>query len=219
MKVEITQPIYSGILGGDRVFPVVATQGLRIQMTLDNKNRSLENPTDLGIKLGLNDVETKVAMLGATGATALLKQEKQTPSDTFEVIIKRPVDSANGRGVNRNAEPSNNNPFDIGDMLYVALADRSAEAQLGVISSMTRDGDNDLKLVFCPNRANNDALGLNSGGTGTATDYPVDSRIYIKQEDRTNGITVTQVFQLVILFKTWKCSYCKFNRHHNISKV
>ena len=191
--VEITQPIYSGILGGDRVFPVVATQGLRIQMTLDNKNRSLENPTDLGLKLGLNDVETKVAMLGATGATPLLKQEKQTPSDTFEVVIKRPSDAPNLRGVNRNAEPSNNNPFDIGDMLYVALADRSAEAQLGVISSMTSDGDNDLKLVFCPNRANNDALGLNSGGTGTATDYPVNSRIYIKQEDRTNGITVTQV--------------------------
>jgi len=191
--VEITQPIYSGILGGDRVFPVVATQGLRVQMTLDNKNRSLENPTDLGLKLGLNDVETKVAMLGATGATPALKQEKVALTDVFEVIIKRPVDAPNKRGVNRNAEPSNNNPFDIGDMLYVALADRSAEAQLGVISSMTSDGDNDLKLVFCPNRAIGDALGLNSGGTGTATDYPENSRIYIKQEDRTNGITVTQV--------------------------
>lgn len=190
--VEITQPIYSGILGGDRVFPVVATQGLRVQMTLDNKNRSLENPTDLGIKLGLNDVETKVAMLGATGATPLLKQQKQAQADTFSVVIKRPEDSANKRGVNRNAQPYNNNPFDIGDMLYVALADRSAEAQLGVIVSMTSDADNDLELVFCPNRADNDALGLNSAGGGTATDYPIASRIYIKQEDRTNGLVVTQ---------------------------
>ena len=191
--VEITQPIYSGILGGDRVFPVVATQGLRIQMTLDNKNRSLENPSDLGIKLGLNDLEISGALLGATGATPLLKQEKQTPGDTFEVVIKRPEDSANGRGVNRNAQPYNNNPFDIGDMLYVALTDRSAEAQLGVITAMTSDANNDLQIKFCPNRANNDALGLDAAGGGVATDYPDGSRIYIKQEDRTNGIQVTQM--------------------------
>ena len=191
--VEITQPIYSGILGGDRVFPVVATQGLRCQMTLDNRNRSLENPTDLGIKLGLNDMEIKTALLGATGADDTAKNIKAAAADTFTVAIKQPSDSANQRGVNRNAEPSNNNPFDIGDMLYVAKTDRSDEAQIGVITGFGKDAQNDLVITYCPNRADGDAIGKNAAGGGTATDYAIASRIYIKQEDRTNGIVASQV--------------------------
>ena len=191
--VEITQPIYSGILGGDRVFPVVATQGLRVQMTLDNKNRSLENPTDLGIKLGLNDMEIKTALLGSTGADNAAKNIKAAAADTFAVTIKQPSDSANGRGVNRNAEPYNNNPFDIGDMLYVAKTDRSAEAQIGVITQFGKDAQNDLIVTYCPNRPDGDAIGKDSAGAGTATDYPIASRIYIKQEDRANGIVASAV--------------------------
>ena len=190
--IEITQPIYSGILGGDRVFPVVATQGLRCQMTLDNKNRSLENPTDLGIKLGLNDLETKIAVEGATGADNTAKNIKAAVDSSFTVSIRRPEDSANGRGVNRNALPFNNNPFDIGDLLYIAKADRSDENTLGVITSFDSDGDNDLVIKYIPNRANNQALGA-TAPAGTGIDYPIASRIYIKQEERSNGVVVADV--------------------------
>ena len=191
--VEITQPIYSGILGGDRVFPVVATQGLRVQMTLDNMTRSLENPTNLGLKQGLNDLESKVAIQGIAGGTALLRQEKTAIGDEFSVIIEAPAQASNGRGVNRNAAPFNNNPLDIGDLLYIALTDRSEETQLGVITSFNHDGDGDLEVKYIPTRAVGDAIGINPDGSGTAVDYPAQSRVYIKQADRTNGVVVINV--------------------------
>lgn len=190
--VEITQPIYSGILGGDRVFPVVATQGLRVQMTLDNKNRSLENPDNLGIKL-IGDLEIKAAILGSTGGSAALRQEKTAIGDEFNVIVKQPSDAPNGRGVNRNALPYNNNPFDIGDPLYIALADRSAEAPLGIITGFDKDGDGDLKITFIPNRPNGAAVGKTEAGGGAGVDYPINSRLYIKQEDRSNGAAIANV--------------------------
>ncbi len=189
--IEITQPIYSGILGGDRVFPVVATQGLRCQMTLDNKNRSLVNPTNLGLEL-VGDVELKVAVLGATGGDNDAKQIKGAVDSFFTISVKQPSDSANGRGVNRNALPFNNNPFDIGDVLYIAKADRSDENSLGVITSFDSDGDNDLVIKFIPNRALNQAIGA-TAPAGTGIDYPVASRLYIKQADRSNGVVVANV--------------------------
>tara|TARA_R110002096_G_scaffold248690_1_gene441103 strand:+ start:20219 stop:21943 length:1725 start_codon:yes stop_codon:yes gene_type:complete len=195
--IEVTQPIYSGILGGDRVFPVVATQGLRVQMTLDNLNRSLQNPSVVGIvdeSIALNSAnvfETSVEMQGAGGASPLAKQEKTAGNldDTFTVSLKQPSDSSNGNGVNRNAQPFNNNPFDIGDMLYVCKADLSDEVQLGVITAFGVDGSNDLQITFNPNRPIGDALGKAPDGSGTAKDYPVASLVYIKQQDRVNGLT------------------------------
>ena len=196
--IEVTQPVYSGILGGDRVFPVVATQGLRVQMTLDNLNRSLQNPDTAGIvdtKIAddsANAFESKVAIEGSTGGDAAAKHEKTAADDTFDVIIKQPSDSSNGNGVNRNAAPFNNNPFDIGDMLYIAKADKTSEAQLGVITAFDTDGDNDLKITFNPNRAIGDAVGKDAAGGGTGTNYPVASLVYIKQQDRVNGIVTTE---------------------------
>jgi len=195
--IEVTQPIYSGILGGDRVFPVVATQGLRVQMVLDNLNRVLQNPTKAGIvdsTLAADSsqvMELKVAMQGAGGANPLAKQEKTVGNldDTFTCTIKQPADAASGIGVNRNATPFNNNPFDIGDMLYVAKADLSDEVQLGIITAFGVDGDNDLQITFNPNRPIGDALGKAPDGTGTAKDYAAGSFIFIKQQDRVNGLT------------------------------
>jgi len=192
--IEVTQPIYSGILGGDRVFPVVATQGLRVQMTLDNLNRSLSNPSVNGIvdtsitESGANDFESKIAILGSSGANPAAKHEKSggNPQDTFTVSIKQPSDSTNGRGVNRNAQPINNNPFDIGDMLYIAKADRSQEASLGIITAFGVDGNNDLSITFNPDRP----VGV-PVGSGGGQDYPIASRVYIKQQDRVNGVFTT----------------------------
>tara|TARA_R110000803_G_scaffold124302_2_gene192108 strand:+ start:388 stop:2052 length:1665 start_codon:yes stop_codon:yes gene_type:complete len=195
--IEIQQPIYSGILGGDRVFPVVATQGLRVQMTLDNLSRSLENPTNLGVKSGLNDLELKTPKLGATGTNPADRDAKVAIDSPFSCIVKKPADSSNGRGVNNAASPSNNNPFDIGDVLYIAQTDRSGEKSLGVIVGFDNDGG-DLKINYIPNRAN---------GANLGTDYPTASRLYFKQADRTNGVVVANVPDTQVLAAAVPISY------------
>ena len=185
--LEINQPIHSGILGGSKVFPVVATQGLRAEMTLDQFQRSCITTSNLGENVA-NWVVSKVAILGATGGDAVAKQQKTAVGDEFQCIIKRGADNTDpaggSRGVNRNASPVNNNPFDIGDPLYIRKADNSDEALLGIITKFNKDGDGDLVIKYIPARAN---------GVGLGTDYPVDSRIYYKVADRLNGYTATNV--------------------------
>ena len=132
-----------------------------------------------------NAVSLKTALLGATGGDAAAKQEKGAPADTFSCIVKRPADGVGGRGVYRNATPENNCPFDIGDRVYIALnPDGGSERSLGVITALDKDGDGDLKLTYCPDRAD---------GVGLVIDYPIDSKIYIKTLDRVNGVVVANV--------------------------
>lgn len=177
--VEVQQPIYSGILGGDRVFPVSATKGLRVQMTLDDLRRSLVFNDTLGIKSDLNAgfVELKNALnVGDNAKTAI-------DSDA-RVQIHQPEDSSTGDGVYRNAKPYNNNPFDIGDAIYVADFDGANEEQLGIILGFTLDGDGDLEISYCPNRPI--TVGLTSA-------HIAKSRIYIKANERINGGVATDV--------------------------
>ena len=185
--LEINQPVHSGILGGQKVFPVVATQGLRCEMTLDQFQRSCTSTTILGEDTG-GWMQSKVAILGSTGADGNAKQEKTAIDSEFSVIIKRGQDNndpaGGGRGVNRNAEPTNNNPFDIGDPIYIRLADNSDPKLLGIITKFDKDGDGDLEVKFIPDRA---------VGTGLGTDYPIGSRVSYKPADRLNGYTATNV--------------------------
>jgi len=181
--LEINQPIHSGILGGNKVFPVVATQGLRCEMTLDQFQRSCITTTDSGVD-AIGFFTSKVAILGATGADAAAKQEKTAIGDEFQCVINRPQDDANGRGVNRNASPTNNNPFDIGDPIYISQNDGTGELLLGIITKFDKDGNNDLVVKYIPARANGAALG---------TDFPINSRIYYKPIDRVNGFVATNV--------------------------
>ncbi len=185
--LEINQPVYSGILGGNKVFPVVATKGLRCEMTLDNFQRSCVNNSNLGEDVA-TWVQNKNAILGASGADAQAKQEKTTIDDEFSVIIRRGVDNVDpaggNRGINRNATPTNNNPFDIGDPLYIRLADNTGEQLLGIITKFTSDVDGDCEIKYIPARTN---------GTPLGTDFPAGSRVYYKTTDRINGKTVANV--------------------------
>tara|TARA_R110002126_G_scaffold67082_1_gene170273 strand:+ start:1341 stop:3008 length:1668 start_codon:yes stop_codon:yes gene_type:complete len=179
--VEVQQPIYSGILGGDRVFPISATKGLRVQMTLDDLRRSLVFNDTLGIQSDTNNaqfVELKNALnVGDNAKTAI--------GDEDNIKILQPEDSSDGRGVFRNATPYNNNPFDIGDAIYVSdEADGANEEQLGIITGFTLDGEGDMTVVYCPNRA------LTIGLTNA---HAVKSRVYIKASERINGGTATNV--------------------------
>jgi hypothetical protein len=181
--LEINQPIHSGILGGSKVFPVVATQGLRCEMTLDQFQRSCVITSNDGVD-ALGFFSSKIAILGATGADANAKQEKNVIGTEFQCIIKQPADSPVSRGVNRNASPTNNNPFDIGDPLYIKLADLTVEKLLGIITAFDKDADGDLVIKYIPTRALGVALG---------TDFPVNSQIYYKPIDRVNGFVATNV--------------------------
>jgi hypothetical protein len=185
--LEINQPIHSGILGGSKVFPVVATQGLRCEMTLDQFQRSCITTSNLGEDVG-DWLTSKVAILGATGADDNAKQAKTAIDSEFSVVIRRGADNndpqGGGRGINRSAEPVNNNPFDIGDPIYIRKADNSDETLLGIITKFGKDGDDDCVISYIPARANGDALG---------TDFPVGSRVYYKVADRLNGYVPTNV--------------------------
>jgi len=180
LDVEIQQPIYSGILGGDKVFPVVATKGLRCQMTLDDLRRSLVfNDT-----IGFEEEPCGLKVIKNTGDDA-----KTAIDSRFNIKVQRPEDGPGGIGVFRNAEPRNNNPFDIGDPLYVSDTDGSNEELLGVIVAFTKDGDNDLTIEYIPARAT--ASGLTSA-------HAIGSHIYIKDQDRINGATLTELPQAQI---------------------
>ncbi len=190
--LQISMPLYSGIMSGSKVFPLVATQGLRLQMTLDNISRSCVFQTgSLGVNVDSSAadqaVELKVAILGATGADAAAKMEKTAVGDVFTCTIRQPSDSSSGLGVNRNATPFNNNPFSIGDRLMVGTG--ADVKSLGVITKFDKDGDNDLEISFCPDRANGDALGK---------DFAVGSAVYVLQNDRLNGVSVSNVPQAQI---------------------
>lgn len=173
--LEIEQPIHSGILGGNKVFPVVATKGLRVEMTLDDVQRSLVNTTDGG---------TSSIPCALKVAKAAANDNKAAIGDAFTVAVKSTALPAGAFGVSRNAEPTNNNPFDIGDPLYISLADGTQEKLLGIITQFDKDGDNDLVISYIPTRANGVALG---------TDYPIDSKLYYKNSDRVSGYTATNV--------------------------
>ncbi len=181
-QLEVEQPIYSGILGGERVFPVVATKGLRCQMTLDDLRRSVVFNTDLALGRG--------NCVGLKDQKAAAADQKAAIDSVFNIKIQRPEDGPNNRGVNRNAEPRNNNPFDIGDAIYVAdIADGANEEQLGIITKFTKDGDNDLTVEYIPARAN---------GAGLAHTHAVGSAVFIKQLERVNGGQVVNVPQAQI---------------------
>lgn len=175
--IEALHPLYSGILSGEKVFPVVATQGLRLTMNLDLLNRSVVDTLN-----GLGDKENNVVL---KVAKAVGDDAKAAADSEDSVTIKQPSDSPHGRGVNRSALPSDNNPFDIGDILYVADFTTGAnEETLGVIQGFDKDGDGDLKIIYIPNRAT---------GAGLTKVHAIDSHIFYKKEDRQKVNTFANV--------------------------
>ena len=196
LKIQIDQPIYSGVLGGDKIFPIVATQGLRFEMFLDQMQRSLTQNTVDGEEAFFMEIETPI--LGATGGTAQARQEKATIDAEFSCVVEDPNASTTGRGVNINASPVNNNPFDISDPLYIDLAGGGSEKSLGVISGFTKDGAGRLVIQFIPDRAIGASLG---------TDYPQGSKIYYKVKDRVDGKVVANVPEAQITGASTKISY------------
>ncbi len=178
--LEIEQPLYSGILSSDKVFPLVATQGLRLQMTLDNVARSLVYQTgSLGVQAGK---DASVSAVGLKVAKAVGDDSKGAIGDTESIAIQRPSDNASGRGVFRNATPYNNNPFDIGDRIYVGVG--ADVESLGVITKFDKDGDTDLQITYIPDRAN---------GVGLTKAHAIGAPVYCLSGERLSGYTPQDV--------------------------
>jgi hypothetical protein len=192
--LEIEQPLYSGILSSDKVFPLLATQGLRLQMTLDNLSRSLVYQTGtLGVQ------ESTAAPVSAVELKVVKNigdDSKGAIGDEFSCVVRQPSDAGSGRGVFRNATPYNNCPFDIGDRLYVsAAADMEV---LGVITKFGKDGAGDLEISYIPERAN---------GVGLAKAHAIGSPLYVLSGERLSGYTAVNVPAAQIAEAAKKVSY------------
>lgn len=187
--VECMLPLDTGILSSNKIFPVVATQGLRLTLDLDNVrnacviNGSADN--DAGT------TERNAGMLAdgssqTTNAHFALKVEintgltKAAADSASNVDIRQPADAPNLRGAIRANAGNSSNPFMVGDLLYASLADGTGEKSLGIIQSLDKDGDGDLRVSMVQNR---------TVGTALGTTYPVDSRIYVKVSDRLRVMT------------------------------
>lgn len=186
VQLNIRQPVYSGILSGEKVFPVVATQGLRLQMTLDSVARSVVYPNGM-LGFGINAVGgaglvPQSRPVGLKVAIASGDHSKTDVTTAFSIQIQKPSEGPGGRGVNNNALPYNNNPFDIGDMLYINNGVTSDS--LGVITTFGKDADDDLEITFIPARPIT---------VGLVNDYAEGDSVYIKSADRLNGLVVANV--------------------------
>lgn len=185
-NLQIQMPLYSGLLGGDKVLPVVALQGVTLQLSLDNVSRSLTYQTGgLGIN---NSTDVNVDGVALKVGLNIGDHAKQAIDTPFIVTVKSAAGGGPvGYSVNRNCLPYNNNPFDIGDVLY---ANSGVDMEvLGVIVGFLSGGDGDLAIRIIPNRPV-------AGGLTKA--HAEDSAIYVLNNDRVNGIVVTDVPQAQI---------------------
>ena len=189
-QLSIKQPVYSGILGGDKVFPVVATQGLRVEMTLDNIQRScVYQQGDLGLATETGGVTTG-KYLESKGAKAIGDDEKTAIDTVFTIDIEAPGASVSGRGVNLDALPYDNNPFSVGDLLHIGTTDAlNTSESLGVITGFQADATKNLVISYIPNRV---------VGGGLVGAYGAGSAVFVKNIERLNGAVVQNLPALQI---------------------
>ena len=181
----------SGILNGDCVFPVAATQGLRVQQTLENVTRACKLSTG---EYG-QDSEFFYAWTALTAATADNDagndadgwgMKKTAAGSLFDLSICDPAVPTGvapgaplvGRGVWKadNVDRLDNNPFVIGDVIYARdAAEAHPEQELGVVRGMYKDANDRLCLKICGNRPN--------GSDGDRNVAKLD-HIYFKQHNR-----------------------------------
>lgn len=171
----------SGVLQGDCVFPVAATQGLRVQQTLENVTRACSLSTGSS---GQEEAyfQAFTALTAATNDTtstpAAGGMKKTAAGSVMNLSICDPATAApTHRGVWKgdNIDKLDNNPFVIGDIIYAQPLAGGAEQELGVVRGLYRDGNDRLALKICGDRAN---------GTSGAANVAQFDRIYFKQADR-----------------------------------
>ena len=178
-NLQIQMPLHDGIMDGEKVFPVGATQGLRIQMTLDNVSRSCTYQTgEKGVEFA-NGVDLSQQLLIDTDPKLAL--------DTT-AAIQIAVGTADFT-ISATTVPFNNNPFSVGDVLYVQDAVGGNEEILGVVQSYTSStpGVAGGEIIFSVVRpVAVGALGPPVVG-GWGSTHAVGSKVYVRNSDRLSG--------------------------------
>ena len=177
--LQMEHQIHSGIFQSDKVFPLVASGGLRVQMEIEATQQALvyatgSEGTDYGTALA-NAYHLAVAL-------SIGDDDKSAIDDEFSVIVQLNSVASTGIGPYASAAPWNNNAWSIGDMLYVADSGTAYtnEEELGIITSFDIDTTR-LKVSYIPNRAFGDKLTKN---------HVIGSALYVKMADRLYGLTV-----------------------------
>ena len=179
VSIQIQQPLYSGILNSEKVFPVVATKGLRLHCNLENVERSLVYKTGaLGVCPFQVPAGTTVKPVELSVASPVVPV-KAAATDTADYHLKSTgVDDA----ISIRPGPFNNLPFSLGDLMFAGDGTEVGEVQLGVLQEVTVDagtGDCVLKI----------SQDVPIGGGGLAGGLPIGSNVYFKNADRMNGWT------------------------------
>lgn len=193
-KVQIESPLYTGIMTG-KVFPLLATSGLRLLLTLDEAQRSLVFKTG-AYGVAPNTLANKAAFLAA-GRTAptinalpvapavnppIPKPAGQPLSTTFNIGIS---------GVSNTATPANDNPYSIGDRITIYTA---TGLNKGIITAITNQAslngttegpvgaNTDLALTVCFDVPVNTAL---------PHALAIGDPVAVDPGERMNGLTPT----------------------------
>jgi len=198
----------TGLMRGNQVIPVAALQGLRTQIDMENTLRACEIAT--------GELGTLEATGGSSGGYVLnavsVKQDTtlgvvasqndvravgtQYTQSFFSVQVKVEAADATTPTANRN------NPFDVGDKLFVRSAigktiggttitlgnQDDTELELGVITGFYVSSDTayNLGIYYTPQRAPGASLGNFPGSidAGSARQYGEDDVVFFKVENR-----------------------------------
>lgn len=193
-QVQVESPLYTGIMTG-KVFPLLATSGLRLLLTLDEAQRALTFKTG-AFGIAPKSLANKAAW-DATGRTApkiavvpvagqanppVAKPGGQPLSTTFKIAVS---------GVVNSATPANDNPYSIGDRITIHTATGnntgivvgfSNAASLNGSTEGAAGANTQLVLDVCFDSA---------VGVALPHAYAIGDPVTVDPQDRMNGVTPT----------------------------
>lgn len=172
-KVAIQMRLRTKFLG-DKILPVGAMGGLRFQIDTENPLRALQYLTADREGVGENGLSVGVAI-----PTAQLAAGWGAGDQTRQGSGNQGAYNVELAAIETN-DNQKNNPFDIGDFLFVIKTTGAQEGQgelLGVITGFYKTGANKLGVEYVPQRA--PATGLTN--TYVAGDAPA---VYVKPSER-----------------------------------
>ncbi len=147
---------------------------------------------------------TPVECLGAVATTNLNSWGSGTLRDPFRTI--NPITNATAGLSAQNQAPSNNLPFSVGDLLFVAKSDQTDQKELGLITGFslsdntnTVSGTNTCRVYFSPNApiiptlGNNVAVPTGTGSTGVGSTFAYNFatngyELFVKEFHRLDGV-------------------------------
>ena len=177
-NVEMELPFsYSGFLGSNLVLPVVAMNGLNIQLNIDTLQRTLDCSSGRFSDLTQQaDRPLSSQDYFATSGTA----KNPASATANEKDVKTAIDSVftmTLQNTGNNPTNANNQYFKIGDELMISLADFTEPYSLGMITQL-ESASGFLKISYIPNVAISAVL---------PRAYPVGSHLYYSETKRVNG--------------------------------